>query len=98
MVEPIQGEAGVVLPADGYMSKVKKLCEQYNVLLIADEVQTGLGRTGYRLTVDYDNCKPDISPDTMALRCRATPNPDRYLASASASAAFTRRILSASAW
>ena len=60
MVEPIQGEAGVVLPADGYMSKVKKLCEKYNVLLIADEVQTGLGRTGYRLAVDHDNCKPDI--------------------------------------
>lgn len=60
MVEPIQGEAGVVLPADGYMSNVKNLCEKYNVLLIADEVQTGLGRTGYRLAVDHDNCKPDI--------------------------------------
>jgi len=60
MVEPIQGEAGVVLPADGYMSNVKKLCEQYNILMIADEVQTGLGRTGYRLAVDHDNCKPDI--------------------------------------
>lgn len=60
MVEPIQGEAGVVLPTEGYMSKVKKLCEKYNVLLIADEVQTGLGRTGYRLAVDHDNCKPDI--------------------------------------
>ncbi len=60
MVEPIQGEAGVVLPSDGYMSNVKKLCEQYNILLIADEVQTGLGRTGYRLAVDHDNCKPDI--------------------------------------
>ncbi|KAL7574749.1 hypothetical protein ACA910_017313 [Epithemia clementina (nom. ined.)] len=60
MVEPIQGEAGVVVPDDGYMSKVKKLCEQYNVLLIADEVQTGLCRTGYRLAVDYDGCQPDI--------------------------------------
>lgn len=60
MVEPIQGEAGVVVPNDGYMSDVKKLCEKYNVLLIADEVQTGLGRTGYRLAVDHDNCKPDI--------------------------------------
>lgn len=60
MVEPIQGEAGVVVPFDGYMSEVKKLCEKYNVLLIADEVQTGLGRTGYRLAVDHDNCKPDI--------------------------------------
>jgi acetylornithine/succinyldiaminopimelate/putrescine aminotransferase len=59
-VEPIQGEAGVVVPVDGYMSEVKRLCEKYNVLLIADEVQTGLGRTGHRLAVDYDNCKPDI--------------------------------------
>mmetsp|Transcript_10685 Transcript_10685/g.16526 ORF Transcript_10685/g.16526 Transcript_10685/m.16526 type:complete len:443 (-) Transcript_10685:1425-2753(-) len=60
MVEPIQGEAGVVVPVDGYMSEVKRLCEKYNVLLIADEVQTGLGRTGHRLAVDYDNCQPDI--------------------------------------
>jgi acetylornithine/succinyldiaminopimelate/putrescine aminotransferase len=60
MVEPIQGEAGVVVPFDGYMSEVKKLCQKYNVLLIADEVQTGLGRTGYRLAVDHDDCKPDI--------------------------------------
>ena len=60
MVEPIQGEAGVVLPIDGYMSEAKKLCEKYNILLIADEVQTGLGRTGYRLAVDHDKCKPDI--------------------------------------
>lgn len=60
MVEPIQGEAGVVVPYDGYMSDVKKLCEKHNILLIADEVQTGLGRTGKRLAVDHDNCKPDI--------------------------------------
>lgn len=60
MVEPIQGEAGVVVPYDGYMSDVKKLCEKYNILLIADEVQTGIGRTGYRLAVDHDGCKPDI--------------------------------------
>jgi len=42
------------------MSSVKKLCEKYNVLLIADEVQTGLGRTGFELAVDHDQCKPDI--------------------------------------
>ena len=60
MVEPVQGEAGVVVPHDGYMSGLKSLCEKYNVLLIADEVQTGLGRTGHRLAVDYDNCQPDI--------------------------------------
>ena len=60
MVEPIQGEAGVVVPQNDYMKQVKELCEAYNVLLIADEVQTGLGRTGYKLAVDHDNCKPDM--------------------------------------
>lgn len=60
MVEPVQGEAGVVVPTDGYMKQVKELCEEYNVLLIADEVQTGLGRTGYRLAVDHDQVKPDM--------------------------------------
>lgn len=60
MVEPIQGEAGVVVPEDGYMKKVRELCTKYNVLLIADEVQTGMGRTGYELAVQHDNCKPDI--------------------------------------
>jgi ornithine--oxo-acid transaminase len=60
MVEPIQGEAGVVVPPDGYMTQVKELCKQHNVLLIADEVQTGIGRTGYELAVQHDNCKPDM--------------------------------------
>ncbi len=60
MVEPIQGEAGVVVPEDGYMRKVKELCKKYNVLLIADEVQTGLCRTGTRLAVDHDGILPDI--------------------------------------
>mmetsp|Transcript_62915 Transcript_62915/g.153176 ORF Transcript_62915/g.153176 Transcript_62915/m.153176 type:complete len:447 (+) Transcript_62915:85-1425(+) len=60
MVEPIQGEAGVMVPDDGYMSKVKDLCEKYNVLLIADEVQTGLCRTGHRLAIDHDGVLPDI--------------------------------------
>lgn len=60
MVEPIQGEAGVVVPDDGYMREVKKVCEKHNVLLIADEVQTGLGRTGYELAVNHDECKPDM--------------------------------------
>lgn len=50
----------VVVPDDGYMSEVHKICKRYNVLLIADEVQTGLGRTGYNLAVDHDKCKPDI--------------------------------------
>ncbi|KAG8040941.1 hypothetical protein G9C98_001929 [Cotesia typhae] len=60
MVEPIQGEAGVVVPKDGYLKSVRELCTKYNVLWIADEVQTGLGRTGKRLAVDHENVKPDI--------------------------------------
>lgn len=60
MVEPIQGEAGVVVPDDGYLKDVRALCTQYNVLWIADEVQTGLARTGKRLAVDHENVKPDI--------------------------------------
>jgi ornithine--oxo-acid transaminase len=60
MVEPIQGEAGVVVPDEGYLSKVKLLCEAYNVLLIADEIQTGLCRTGKMLACDHDNVRPDI--------------------------------------
>lgn len=60
MVEPIQGEAGVVVPDEGYLRGVRDLCTKYNVLWIADEVQTGLGRTGKRLCVDYEKVKPDI--------------------------------------
>jgi ornithine--oxo-acid transaminase len=60
MVEPIQGEAGVVVPELGYMKSVQELCKRYNVLLIADEVQTGLGRTGKLLACDHDGIRPDI--------------------------------------
>uniref|UniRef100_A0A1Q3F622 ornithine aminotransferase n=1 Tax=Culex tarsalis TaxID=7177 RepID=A0A1Q3F622_CULTA len=60
MVEPIQGEAGVVVPDEGYLKKVRELCTKYNVLFIADEVQTGLARTGRMLAVDYEDVKPDI--------------------------------------
>lgn len=60
MVEPIQGEAGVVVPDEGYLKGVADLCKQYNVLFIADEVQTGIGRTGKLLACDYENVKPDI--------------------------------------
>ena len=60
MVEPIQGEAGVVMPEDGYLFGVKKLCKKYNVLFIADEVQTGIGRTGKMLATDYEDARPDI--------------------------------------
>ncbi|XP_054271969.1 ornithine aminotransferase, mitochondrial [Macrosteles quadrilineatus] len=60
MVEPIQGEAGVNVPSDGYLRGVRELCSRYNVLWIADEVQTGLCRTGRMLCVDHENVKPDI--------------------------------------
>lgn len=60
MVEPIQGEAGVVVPDAGYLQEVRRLCTKYNVLFVADEVQTGLARTGKMLAVDYENVRPDI--------------------------------------
>ncbi len=60
MFEPIQGEAGVVVPEKGYLQKVRELCSTYNVLMIADEIQTGLGRTGSFLACDHENVKPDI--------------------------------------
>jgi ornithine--oxo-acid transaminase len=60
MVEPIQGEAGVVLPNDGYLKGVRDLCTQYNVLFIADEIQTGLARTGKMLACDHEGVRPDI--------------------------------------
>ncbi|XP_056626450.1 ornithine aminotransferase, mitochondrial [Triplophysa dalaica] len=60
MVEPIQGEAGVIVPDAGYLTKVRELCTKHNVLLIADEVQTGLARTGRRLAVDHEGVRPDL--------------------------------------
>jgi ornithine--oxo-acid transaminase len=60
MVEPIQGEAGVVVPDEGYLARAQALCRAHNVLLIADEVQTGLGRTGKLLCSDWDSVRPDI--------------------------------------
>lgn len=60
MVEPIQGEAGVVVPDNGYLKQVSELCRKHNVLFIADEVQTGIARTGKLLACDHENVKPDI--------------------------------------
>jgi len=60
MVEPIQGEAGVIVPDDGYLAGVRELCTKYNVLFIADEVQTGIARTGKMLACDYEDARPDI--------------------------------------
>jgi ornithine--oxo-acid transaminase len=60
MVEPIQGEAGVVVPHEGYLKGVRDLCTKNNVLFIADEVQTGIARTGKMLATDYEDARPDI--------------------------------------
>jgi ornithine--oxo-acid transaminase len=60
MIEPIQGEAGVVIPDEGYLQTVRALCTEYNVLFIADEIQTGLARTGKMLACDHENVRPDI--------------------------------------
>ena len=60
LIEPIQGEAGVVVPDEGYLKKCFDLCKQHNVLFIADEIQSGLGRTGKRLACDHENVHPDI--------------------------------------
>jgi len=60
MFEPIQGEAGVVVPDEGYLTGVRNLCTEYNVLMIADEIQTGLARTGRMLACDHENVRPDI--------------------------------------
>ncbi len=60
LVEPIQGEAGVVVPEDGYLAKCKSLCEQHRVLFMADEIQTGLARTGKMLACDHERVRPDV--------------------------------------
>jgi ornithine--oxo-acid transaminase len=81
IVEPIQGEAGVVVPDNGYLKGVRELCTKYNVLFIADEVQTGLCRTGKMLACDHENVKPDVlvlgkalSGGTMAVSAILTSN------------------------
>jgi len=60
LFEPIQGEAGVIVPDEGYIKGVRELCSKYNVLMIADEIQTGLCRTGKMLACDHENVKPDL--------------------------------------
>jgi len=60
LVEPIQGEAGIIVPRDGYLSRASEICRKNNVLLILDEIQTGLGRTGKLFCYEYENFKPDI--------------------------------------
>jgi ornithine--oxo-acid transaminase len=60
LVEPIQGEAGVIVPPDGYLRRARELCTERNVLLIADEIQTGLGRTGTTFAVEHEGVRPDM--------------------------------------
>ncbi len=60
LIEPVQGEAGVVVPPDGYLTRVRELCDRAGVLLIADEIQSGLGRTGRTFAVDHENVVPDM--------------------------------------
>ncbi len=60
LVEPIQGEAGVIVPSDGYLKKCAQICKDNNVLLITDEIQTGLGRTGRMFASDWEGVRPDI--------------------------------------
>jgi ornithine--oxo-acid transaminase len=60
LIEPIQGEAGVVVPPDGYLRDIRQLCDKHNVLFIADEIQTGLGRTGKLFACDHENVRPDV--------------------------------------
>jgi len=60
LVEPIQGEAGVVVPPEGYLRRARELCTERNVLLIADEIQSGLGRTGPTFAIDHDGVRPDV--------------------------------------
>ncbi|XLS81481.1 hypothetical protein HN51_047312 [Arachis hypogaea] len=60
LLEPIQGEAGVIIPPDGYLKAVRDLCTRYNVLMIADEIQSGLARTGKMLACDWEEVRPDV--------------------------------------
>ena len=60
MIETVEGNAGTVVPPKGYLTAVRDLCRQYNVLFIADEIQSGFGRTGYFMAYDCENVQPDI--------------------------------------
>ncbi|MCP4763542.1 MAG: aminotransferase class III-fold pyridoxal phosphate-dependent enzyme, partial [archaeon] len=60
LLEPIQGEAGVIIPPEGYLKKIREICSKYNILLIVDEIQSGLCRTGKLFACDHENVKPDM--------------------------------------
>lgn len=67
ILEPVQGEGGIIVPPSGYLQQVRALCDKYGALLIADEVQTGIGRTGKWFGVDHENVKPDLMSCAKAL-------------------------------
>lgn len=73
LVEPIQGEAGIVVPDDGYLQKVAELCKKHNALFIADEVQTGIARTGKLLCVEHSGVRPDVVVLGKAISGGVTP-------------------------
>lgn len=73
LVEPIQGEGGIIVPPEGYLQAVQQLCAEHNVLLIADEIQTGLGRTGKLFACDHEDVKPDMMILGKALSGGAYP-------------------------
>src|SRR5699024_10021586 len=60
LLEPIQGEAGINIPPEGFLKEVRDLCDAHNVLFVADEIQAGLGRSGKLFATDWDNVKPDV--------------------------------------
>jgi ornithine--oxo-acid transaminase len=60
LFEPIQGEGGIVVPPEGYIKRVREICDRHNILMIADEIQTGLGRTGYLLACQHEGVRPDM--------------------------------------
>ncbi|WP_188623684.1 ornithine--oxo-acid transaminase [Caldalkalibacillus thermarum] len=60
LVEPIQGEAGIIIPPEGYLREVRRICDEHNILFVADEIQTGFGRTGKMFACDWEDVKPDI--------------------------------------
>ncbi|MEI9934470.1 MAG: aminotransferase class III-fold pyridoxal phosphate-dependent enzyme [Ferruginibacter sp.] len=70
LFEPIQGEAGVVVPDEGYLTGIRNLCTEYNVLMIADEIQTGLARTGKMLACDHEKCSSGYFNTRQSLEWR----------------------------